>query len=173
MTSAIVIMMPYHQYPWNNDIIRNICLSTYKYVAGKSPGCAKSKSRHYAVFCVSSFLKLNLKSRPEVFKGARKPNPARQTNLKLIRHGLSKVLLNVYKFRRNDKRCLVKKLWFVRRIIMTTINHLQDGICHHGGCQCFGAKQAPGHQQPPCCKYRLFTRLLWKLICEDNMMYVE
>ena len=24
ITSAIVIMTPYHQYPWNNDIITNI-----------------------------------------------------------------------------------------------------------------------------------------------------
>ena len=101
---------------------------------------------------------------------ARKPNRARQTNLKPIRRGLSKVLLNGYKFRRNDKGYRIKSsgLWrkqYIWRIMITTINHLQDGICHHGCCRCARAKQASGHQQPPCCKYRLFTRFHWKLIC--------
>ena len=160
-------MTPYHHYLWNNDIY-------YKYVAGKIPGCAKSKSQHSAVFCVGSFLKLNLKS-PEV--RVRKPNPARETYLKPIRHGLSKVLLNGYKLRRNDNKYRIKKSFgllrkqYIWRITITTINHLQDGICYHGCCRWPGAKQAPGHQQPPCCKYRLFTRFHWKLICEDNIMH--
>ena len=96
---------------------------------------------------------------------ARKPNPARQTNLKPIRHGLRKVLLNVNVIK---KAFVCYEKQYIQRITITTINHLQDGICHHGCCRCPGAKQAPDHQQQPCCKYRLFTRFHWKLICEDN-----
>ena len=107
----------------------------------------------------------------------RKPNPARETYLKPIRHGLSKVLLNGYKLRRNANRYRIKKSFgllrkqYIWRITITTINHLQDGICYHGCCRWPGAKQAQGHQQPPCCKYRLFIRFHWKLICEDNIMH--
>ena len=76
---------------------RNNCLRTYKYVAGKSPGCAKSITRHYAVFCVSPFLKLNLKSRPEVFTGPEaKPSPPNQleTDSAWIKQGFTKWLQN-------------------------------------------------------------------------------
>ena len=109
------------------------------------------------------------------YSRARKPNPSRQTNLKPIRHGLSKVLLNIYKFRRNDKKshkkvCVLRKQ-YIRRITIATFNHLQDGVCHHCCCRWPGPKLAPGHQQPPCCKYQLFTRFHWKLICEDNRIY--
>ena len=46
-----------------------------------------SQSRHSAVFCVSSFLKLNLKSRPEVFKGP-------ETDSTWIKQGFTKWLQN-------------------------------------------------------------------------------
>ena len=111
--------------------------STYKYMAGKIPGCVKSISLPSAtVFCVRSFLKLNLKPRPKLFK-TRKPNPVYQTKLKLIRYGLSKVLLNGYKFRRNDERYRTKSLYLLREeqmrhIITTFTTDWRDGICHHG-----------------------------------------
>ena len=33
---------------------------------------------------------------------------------------------------------------------VTATNHLPVGPGHHDDCKCHGAKQAPGHQQPPC-----------------------
>ena len=99
---------------------------------------------------------------PKYLRGPEaKPGPSNQleTDSTWIKQGFTKWLQKGFGLLRKQ---------YIRRIIIITINHLQDGICHHGCCRCLGAKQAPGHQQPPCCKYRLFTRFHWKLICEDN-----
>ena len=42
--------------------------------------------------------------------------------------------------------------------------HAPTDLCHHDGCRCPGAKEAPGHQQPPC-SLSYDYNITWTISC--------